>query len=273
MNAAELYRSGQVAEAIAAATEEVKRHPGETGPRGLLAELLCFAGEFERADKQLDTLGQQDIASALGISLFRQLLRAEQARQQFHAEGRMPELLDAAPPRVKLHLEASLRIREGQPAEAAALLDRAEEQRPEFPGVSGGRPFSDIRDIDDLTSSFFEVLTTTGKYYWIPMERVELIEFRAPLRPRDLVWRRAHMVVRGGPDGEVFLPALYAGSHADPDDRIRLGRLTNWQGGENAPIRGMGQRMFALGEEDVGILELKEISIAAAETETDHGEN
>ena len=50
------------------------------------------------------------------------------------------------------------------------------------------------------------MLTSTGKYYWIPMERVEMIEFHDPARPRDLLWRRAHMVVRGGPDGEVFLP-------------------------------------------------------------------
>ena len=64
------------------------------------------------------------------------------------------------------------------------------------------------------------------------MERVEIIEFHDPLRPRDLLWRARQMVVRGGPDGEVFLPVLYAGSHANPDDRIRLGRMTDWRGGE-----------------------------------------
>ena len=50
MNAAELYKAGQLAEAITAATDEVKRHPSEANPRGFLAELLCFAGDFERAE-------------------------------------------------------------------------------------------------------------------------------------------------------------------------------------------------------------------------------
>jgi type VI secretion system protein ImpE len=271
--ASELYRSGQLADAIAAASDEVKRHPTDVSPRGFLAELLCFAGDFERADKQLDAIGSHDPQWAVGISLFRQLLRAEQARQQFHAEGRLPEFLGPPSPRLKQHLEASIRIREGQPAEAAALLDEAEQQRPPLPGVCGERPFEDIRDIDDLTASFFEVLTTTGKYYWIPMERVATIEFHDPVRPRDLLWRRVHMVVRGGPDGEVFLPTLYAGSATHADDRIRLGRMTQWRGGEGAPIQGMGQRLFALGEEDVSILELKQITITAPVSEPEDGEN
>jgi type VI secretion system protein ImpE len=259
--AAELYKSGRLADAIAAAGEEVKRRPAAVASRGFLAELLCFAGDFARADLQLNAIGDQDPQSAVGISLFRQLLRAEQARQQFHAEGRLPEFLERPSPRLQGHLEASIRLREGQLAEAAALLDKAEESRAPLAGQSDGRPFEDLRDIDDLTASFFEVLTSTGKYYWIPMERVEMIEFHDPLRPRDLLWRRAHMVVRGGPDGEVFLPALYAGSHASPDDRIRLGRMTDWRGGEGAPVQGMGQRLFAVGDEDLGILELKTVSI------------
>jgi len=263
MNAAELYRAGNLAEAIQAATDEVKRRPSDTSPRGLLAELLCFAGDFERADKQLDAISSLDPATALGVSLFRQLIRGEQARQQFYTDGRLPEFLEPPSPRLKSHLDASIRIREGRPAEAAALLDEAEQQRPELPGTCGTRPSADLRDIDDLTASFFEVITSTGKYYWVPMERVESIEFHEPARPRDLLWRRTHMIVRGGPDGEVFLPAIYAGSHTAADDRIRLGRMTEWDGGENVPIRGKGQRVFAVGEEDVSILELKQISIAS----------
>jgi type VI secretion system protein ImpE len=273
MNAAELYRAGQLAEAIAAATDEVKRHPSEANLRGFLAELLCFAGDFERADKQMDALGHQDPQSMVGVSLFRQLLRAAQARQQFHAEGRLPEFLEQPSSRLKRHLEASISLREGRPAEAAALLDAAEEERLPLAGTSDGRPFDDLRDVDDLTSSFFEVLTTTGKYYWIPMERVEVVEFHEPVRPRDLLWRRVHMVVQGGPDGEVFLPVLYPGSQTDPDDRVKLGRATNWRGGEGAPVQGVGQRMFVLGEEDASILQLKQITITASAPEAEDGED
>jgi type VI secretion system protein ImpE len=116
-----------------------------------------------------------------------------------------------------------------------------------------------------LTSSFFEVLTSTGKYYWIPLERVESVEFRAPARPRDLLWRSAHMTVRGGPEGEVYLPALYGGSATDPNNAIRLGRETEWRGNAGGPVRGFGQRVLLVGNDDRPILELESLVINSPE--------
>jgi type VI secretion system protein ImpE len=263
MHAQEQYQAGDLRGALATATEEVRKHPADTARRGFLTELLCVAGDLERADRQLDALGQQDPEAAVGVSMFRQLVRAEQARQQFYSEGRVPEFLAEVSPHLRLHLEASILLREGKDAEAAALLAQAEGQRPHVAGTCGGRSFADLRDLDDLTAPVFEVLTSTGKYYWIPIEQVELVEFRPPARPRDLLWRRARMVVRGGPDGEVFLPAVYAGAGAgaDADDRLRLGRATEWRGGDGAPVRGLGQRTFLVGDEAVSILELQELTI------------
>jgi type VI secretion system protein ImpE len=188
------------------------------------------------------------------------LIRAEQARQQFFSEGRVPEFLDQPTGELKTRLEASILIREGKTGEAPALLNQAEEQRPKPNGVCAGQPFQDLRDLDDLTASFFEVLTSNGKYYWIPMDRVELIEFRQPRRARDLLWRQAHMVVRDGPDGEVFLPTLYPGTHTDPDDRVRLGRVTDWKRSDGGLVRGLGLRTFLVGDEARTIMELTEVS-------------
>jgi type VI secretion system protein ImpE len=261
MDAKELYTAGKLGEAIEAAGADVKRRPGDTGKRAFLCELLMFAGEFDRADKQLEAILLQDPQAAMEVATLRQLLRAEQARQQFYQDGRLPEFLDQPGPRLRCCLEASIRIREGEPGQAAELLGQAEAQRPALHGVCNGAPFDDLRDVDDLTASLFEVLTTTGKYYWIPMEQVERIEFRPPKRPRDLLWRTVHLIVRNGPDGEVCLPALYAGAQAEPDDRVRLGRMTDWRGGAGSPVRGVGQRVFLVGEEDKSILELQELTI------------
>jgi type VI secretion system protein ImpE len=261
MNAKQHYQAGNLREAVAAALEEVKNHPGDAGKRGFLCELLCFAGDLERADRQLDVLAGQD-PQALDVSLFRQLIRAEQARQEFYTDGRLPEFLDGEiTPCLRLHLEAAVLLRAGKPAEAASLLARAEEHRPKVTCTYNGQAFDEFRDLDDLTASFFEVLTSTGKYYWIPLERVESAEFRPPKQPRDLLWRSVHMIVRGGPDGEVYLPVLYAGSAADPDDNVRLGRLTQWRGEAGTPVRGFGQRMFLVGNDDRPILELPALSI------------
>jgi type VI secretion system protein ImpE len=261
MNAKEHYQAGNLTEAIAAATEDVKQHPTDTSRRGFLCELLCFAGNFERADAQLDAIGHQDPETMLGVAMLRQLIRAEQSRQECFAEGRVPEFIEKPSKYIQLHLESLVSLREGRAEEAAKLLDEAEQLRPVLSGTCDGQQFDDMRDIDDLTASFFEILTSNGKHYWIPMEKVEVIEFRPPQRPRDLLWRRANIVTRGGPDGEVFLPALYAGSCCESDDQVRLGRMTDWRGGDAEPIRGIGQRMFVIGDQDRPILELKQLSI------------
>jgi type VI secretion system protein ImpE len=262
MNAGDHFKAGRLREAIAAQTEEVRQHPGDAGRRAVLSEFLCFAGELARADLQLDAVVHQNPQFAVAMSLFRHLIRAEQARQQFYTDGRLPDFLEQPSPVLRLHLEASILLREGKASEANQQLAKAEEQRTRVSGTCDGQPFQDFRDLDDLTAPFIEVVATNGKYYWVPIERIERIEFRPPKLPRDLLWRPAHLTANGGPDGEVFLPALYAGSHAEQDDRARLGQITEWGGGNDTPVRGIGQRTFLVGSEARPIMEIKEIIIA-----------
>lgn len=260
MNAHDLFHAGKLREALAAALEQVRQHPTDSGRRLFLAELLCFSGQLERADNHLDALGQQDPQAIAGVHAFRQLIRAERARQEFFTEGRLPDLLGRPEGAVRLLLEASIRVREGALQEAALLLDQAEGQRPKVTGACDGQPFQDFRDLDDLTSCLFEVLTVKGDYYWVPIAQVESIEFHEPVRPRDLLWRRTHLIVRGGPDGEVFLPVLYPGAASEVDDPLRLGRSTDWRGGDRVPVRGVGQRTFLVGEDARPILELQTVT-------------
>ncbi len=259
----ELFQAGRLNDAVAAAIEGVKNKPGDVTARWNLCTLFCFTGDLDRVDKHLDLIGQQDVKNAAGVALFRQLVRAEAARRQFFAEGRVPEVIGKPNEEFQLRLAASIRVREGAMAEAAGLLAQAEQLRKPVAGTHEDHPFNDIRDLDDVTSSIFEVLTSTGKYYWIPIESVRVLEFRPPDGPRDLLWRRARMAVNDGPDGEVFLPALYPNSHAHADDRIRLGRLTDWIEGDNQPVRGVGHRMFLVGEDALGIGELKTLEFSA----------
>lgn len=263
MNAKELYEAGQLDEAIAAVTAEVKQAPTNTAARNLLCELLCFAGQWERADKQADAIALDDPRAAMAVSLLRHLIRGETARQDFYERGRVPDFLEPPSPRLRLHLEASIALREGDGPAAARLLAQAEELRLPLCGTCNGKPFQELRDLNDMTASFFEVLTGTGHYYWIPFESVESMEFQPPKQLHDLLWRACHLSVRGGPEGIVYLPALYAGSSADPDQRIRLGRMTDWRGGEGSPVRGLGQRMFLVDDTGLGILELGQLAFEA----------
>ncbi|MGE0756111.1 MAG: type VI secretion system accessory protein TagJ [Pirellulaceae bacterium] len=262
MTPGELFQAGKLTEAVQAALEAVKKHPTDTDRRGQLIELLCFTGDLERADKQLETIGQQDPQAQMGVSMLRQLVRAENARQQFYQEGRVPEFLGEPSETLKLHLQASIALREGKPQEAVENLLAAEKQRRPIPGKCNGEAFDDFRDLDDLCSAFLEVLTSTGKYYWVPVERVEFLEFRAPERPKDLLWRRCNMKVSDGPEGEVFIPSLYPGTHRSSDDQLRLGRGTEWVETPDAPVRGVGQRTFLVGNADRPIMQLQEVDFA-----------
>lgn len=259
MTPGELFQAGKLTEAVQAALEAVKKHPTDTIRRGQLIELLCFTGDLERADKQLETIGQQDPQSQMGVSMLRQLVRAENARQQFYQEGRVPEFLGEPSELLKLHLEASIALREQKLAEAAQKLAEAETKRVHVRGQCNGEPFDDFRDLDDMSASFLEVLTSTGKYYWVPLDRVEFMEFRAAERPKDLLWRRCNMKVNEGPEGEVFIPSLYPGTHRSEDEQLRLGRGTQWIETPGAPVRGIGQRVFLVGNADLSIMQLKEV--------------
>lgn len=258
------FKGGRLDEAIAAAKDEVRAQPGDPGRRAFLAKLLCFAGDLERADQHFDAAVQLDPKLALGISTLRQLIRSEKARSEVFTAGRLPEFLEPPTEELRLRLQALISIRAEKPGEGMALVDRAEELRPRISGSLNGKPFDDLRDLDDLTASAFEVLTTNGKYYWVPMDRIEVMEFQAPEETSDLLWRRVHMVVRGGPDGEVYVPALYHGSHQSAEARFRLGRETDWRGGSGAPTRGVGQKIYLAGEDDIPILEMKLIEIRQA---------
>jgi type VI secretion system protein ImpE len=263
LTAREYFENGNLRDAIKAMNEEVKRHPTDLERRGLLVEFLCLAGDPDRADLQLEVMARQDPASEVAIAQFRQLIRAEVARRDWFTEGRLPELLGQVPPHLKHRLEAAVLLRENDAAGASRILAEAEKERPTVTGLCDGAAFDDMRDADDLTASLFEVLTSTGKYFWVPMDRVVSIEFHPTRRPRDLLWRRAHLLVRDGPEGEVFLPAIYPALGDQTADQYRLGRATDWRGGDGAPVRGIGQRIFLIGEETRPMLEITRIDFGA----------
>jgi type VI secretion system protein ImpE len=259
MTASEAFDAGRLADAVSAAVEQVKANPADRGKRFFLAELFVFAGDLERADKQLDVLFAPDAPDLAAVALFRQLIRAETARREVFEHGRVPEFLGLPPDAVKLHLEAAIHTRENKPAEAAELLAKAEQLRPAVAGTCDGTAFDDFRDLDDLTAPVLEVLTANGNYYWVPTNTIELIEFQPPARARDLYWRAAHVIVTDGPDGVVYVPALYHGSHADPREPVRLGRETDYRGGDGAPYRGAGLREFLVGPDARSVMELTKI--------------
>jgi type VI secretion system protein ImpE len=98
-----------------------------------------------------------------------------------------------------------------------------------------------------------------GKYFWLPLEQVESLAMNAPRFPRDLLWTHARVQVRNGPKGEIFLPALYPGSHDQADIQLKLGRGTDWKPLEGGATLGIGLRTFLVNDDPVTLLEWREL--------------
>ena len=95
MNAQELFRAGKLNEAIQAAGLEVRDYPTDVRRRTFLFELLCFAGEFDRAGKHLSVLSQVGTDAETGALLYRSALAAERKRQLFFEDRRYKTSSDA----------------------------------------------------------------------------------------------------------------------------------------------------------------------------------
>src|SRR3984957_10170947 len=91
MNAQELYRAGRLTDALKALSAEVRDNPTDARRRTFLFELLCFAGEYARADKQLEVLGQAGPNSEIGVMVYRSALFAERQRQDLFTRGEFPK--------------------------------------------------------------------------------------------------------------------------------------------------------------------------------------
>src|ERR1700722_10768569 len=216
MNAQELYRAGRLTDALKALSAEVRDNPTDARRRTFLFELLCFAGEYARADKQLEVLGQAGPNSEIGVMVYRSALFAERQRQDLFTRGEF-----------------------SQPGDSA--------QAP-LAGVINGKPFQSFSDADPRIGPRLE-LFAAGNYLLLPFEHVASIHIMPPKRLRDLLWTPA--VVRTTPAfkgtelGKVMLPVLSPFAWQNPDDAVRLGRATVWEEQENYDAQiPVGQKMW-----------------------------
>ena len=260
MNAHELYKAGQLTEAIEAQIQEVKKHAADQSRRLFLFELLAFAGELDRARRQIDALNYEEPELLAAVQSYRNLLDSEQARRNLWKTGQAPQFLEGIPDHVQLRLEAVRHLREDRPAEASAALQQANETAPAVKGKLNGQPFEELRDCDDLFAHVVEVMAM-GKYFWVPLEQIIVLGVSPPRYPRDLLWRPAQLETLNGQSGEVFLPTTYPKTHESEDPQLKLGRLTDWQELDGGSALGVGCRMWLHGDDAVSLMEIKTLEL------------
>jgi type VI secretion system protein ImpE len=233
MTASDLFRAGKLKQAIEALGEEVRNAPLDAKRRTFLFELLCFSGEYDRAEKHLSILADGSQAAGMGALLYRSALHAERMRQQMFAERTFP-------------------MTHGVPSRS---ISRAGEF---------GHSFSDS---DPRIGGALE-LFVAGSYTWVALEQIARIEIPKPKRLRDLLWTPA--IVTTTPEykamelGEVLIPVISPLSWQHEDDDVRLGRSTVWIEDETYGDIPLGQKLFVLDGQEIPILELGAIEFENA---------
>jgi type VI secretion system protein ImpE len=234
-DANDLYRAGKLDEAIQALGTSLRDNPTDSQRRTFLFELLCFAGEYDRAEKQLEVLGQGGKNAQLGTLVYHGALHAERTRHEMFRTGSYP--------------------RGPAPQSVAGSLN--------------GQTFTSLTDADPRIGARLEVYAA-GQYTWIPFEHLVSIRMQPPKRLRDLLWAPA--IVRPGSGfrnyelGEVLIPALAPLSSQHADREVKLGRVTEWEelpDGDQAPI---GQKLLLVDGEEFPLLEIRELEISTTPT-------
>lgn len=238
MSPQELVRSGKLGEAIQALTGEVRDHPADTRRRTFLFELLCFAGQYDRAEKHLNLLSQAGADAELGALLYRSAIVAQRKREAFFDSG---EFAAAAP------------------------------AKPSAAGTLNGKPFRTIEDLDPRIGARLEVFVA-GEYVWLPFEHIGSITMEPPKMLRETLWATARVLTgpsfKGQEFGEVLIPVLAPFSWKHPSDEVKLGRLTEWSG-EGDNLVPFGQKLLLVDDEEaVPFLEIRELVFAESSHES-----
>jgi type VI secretion system protein ImpE len=256
MDAKQAFDAGDLQGAIDAQIQVVKATPADTRARTFLFELYSFAGLWDKADKQLEVLGVQKAQAAWGVSVYQNIVAAEQTRVKVFRDAAKPETFIDPPPFLQLHLDAIAKLRLGDEAAAMQLLEQSAAQQAEVKGEINGTAVTGLKNADELIAPFLEVIMMKD-YVWVPWQQVKSLSIMPPNAPRDLIWAAAKLTLTDGVQRSCYLPTLYVNSSQSEKNDAKLGRLTDWATTENGPVRGVGQHLLVAGDADFGLLDVR----------------
>lgn len=230
MTPEQLYEAGRLDDAITELNGRLRESPLDSRSRTFLFELLCFSGDFDRAEKHLDFLAGQSPDAKMGGFFLRTAIHASRERVEMFESRAFPQL--------------------GEPPAAPS-------------GSLNGEAFTAITDFDERIGARLEVFAA-GQYMWIPLKHVAHLVIEAPQKLRDRLWCPAR--IQTGPEledldlGEILIPAVTPLAFRHEDPLVRLGHTTVAQsdGGEEWPE---GSKLLLVDDEPVHLLDVRELVI------------
>ncbi len=263
MEAKELIRAGKLGEARSQLVSEVRDRPGNAATRTLLFQVMALLGEWDKAERHLDVLAAQDVKTEIGVQAYRNLLNMERQRHETFELGRRPPLVPASPPYLELVFLLWESLNQNDIDEASALQDKIDAARPGIAGQCNDKPFTGFSDTDAYLAPFVEAMIH-DRYVWIPVECIRELLLPSPRTLLDTIWAPAHITTWEGLTLQCNLPVLYPESCKHAADPIKMGRLTEWVHIGGRFSRGFGQHVFQVGDDELGLLEIREIHFSLA---------
>lgn len=222
-----LYLGGNLRAALQEAGERLRDRPHDSKLRTFLFELLCFAGEWDRAEKHLDVLAVQSASAASGVVLLRGLLQAHRSREQIYAGPSIPTA----------------------------------EEPDCYTTLVNDRSFQCCADEDARVVEGLETYGPAG-YQILPWVKIQQLQIVTPTTLRDLLWLPGRLLRRDEDETQlVYLPALAPGSWRHTDDLVRLGRLSVVEETTDHGPLPFGSKLLMCDGEAISLLDVRSIEV------------
>ena len=258
MDAKELIKLGQLSEARKKLTEAVRSSPSDSASRTLLTQVLAFSGEWDKAESHLETIALQDPKRETGVQVFKNLVHAEKERAEVYRLERRPACFGTSPPYLEKYCAALSSISRKNVGEALELFEQIDSERPPVSGRMNDVTFSGFKDTDAVLSLVLEVMLYE-RYLWVPFESIREVRIERPKTLFDLLWIPTHITLWEGLAANCYTPVIYPDSSSHDNDRVKLGRITEWVPLGGPFSKGMGQHVFETDESEVAVLEIRDI--------------
>ena len=258
-------KNGDPAAALQRLQDQVRAHPEDAKLRVFLFQLLCVLGNWERALNQLEVATNLDAGALAMGQMYGAAVRCEAVRRDVFEGRRSPMIFGEPDQWLALLIESLLTAGKGDPAGAERLRLQAFAEAPGTAGTLNGEPFEWIADADSRLGPVLEAIVN-GRYYWLPFSRISTITMEAPEDLRDVVWMPAQFEFQNGGQVVGLIPSRYPGSETAGDGLLALARKTLWEEFASDAHRGLGQRVLATDSGDVPLLEVRSLTLQAADT-------
>ena len=266
MDAKDLIKAGKLSEARSQLVEDVKSSPGNLNSRTLLFQVQAYAGEWDKALRQLEVITTQDAGRETGVQVYLNLIQAETERIEVFQHKRRPSFLPETPAYFEQYHAAWQKLTDQEFAAAESIFSEIGDRCAKITGTLNGREFTGFSETDTRLTGFLEAFVHE-RYVWLPLEMLRELILPEPQTLLDLLWASAQVTMHGGLTLNCFLPVLYPDSFRHEDDRLKLGRMTDWTNPGPGFQQGIGQHVYQVGDNDVAILEIREAVFNSFEVE------